>query len=140
MIKSLIFASSSAVNTTTSNLSLLGLRVFAGLAMAFAHGLGKVPPSDRFIGAVENLGFPAPALFAWAAGLSELIGALLLVIGLATRPAALTLMFTMLVAAFGAHASDPFAKKEMALLYFFIFTVFFAQGGGKYSVDSKINP
>lgn len=61
-------------------------------------------------------------------------------IGLATRPAALTLMFTMLVAAFGAHASDPFAKKEMALLYFFIFTVFFAQGGGKYSVDSKINP
>ena len=53
------------MNTTTSNLSLLGLRVFAGLAMAFAHGLGKVPPSDRFIGAVENLGFPAPALFAW---------------------------------------------------------------------------
>ncbi|WP_298769611.1 DoxX family protein [uncultured Shewanella sp.] len=50
-----------------------------------------------------GLGLPFPMLLAAAAVLSELVGGLLLVIGLATRLIAIPLMVTMLVAAFSVH-------------------------------------
>jgi uncharacterized membrane protein YphA (DoxX/SURF4 family) len=40
-----------------------------------------------------------------------------LVLGLATRLAAFPLLFTMLTAAFFIHGDDPWAKKELAVLY-----------------------
>ena len=57
-----------------TDFGLLALRVFAGLSLAFGHGLGKLPVSSGFIEAVGNLGFPIPIVFAWAAVLSEFVG------------------------------------------------------------------
>lgn len=51
----------------------------------------------------ESLGLPAPELMVYVAGLSELIGGILLVGGLATRWATIPLMVTMAVAAGTAH-------------------------------------
>lgn len=114
------------------------LRVFTGLSFALAHGYPKV-----FEGKLEGLtktvagwGWPFPTFFAWSAGLAELVGGLALALGVLVRPLAPFSMFTMLVAAFVAHAGDPWAKKEMALLYFFLFLFFFAHGGGPHSVDA----
>ena len=118
-----------------SDLGNFLFRLFVGLSMALAHGLGKVPPSDKFIEGVEGLGFPLPLAFAWGAGLTELLGGLLIASGLFTRWSALFLGFTMAVAAFGRHASDPFNVKEMALLYFFASVLIALQGAGKYSLD-----
>ena len=120
------------------DLGLLLFRVFIGAAMAFAHGLGKLPPSEQLIQGVAGMGFPQPELFAWAAALSEFAGGVLIVIGLLTRPAALFLGFTMFVAAFAAHADDPFQKKEMALLYLFSCVLLLFSGAGKYSADRLI--
>lgn len=114
------------------------LRVFAGLSLALAHGLGKIPPSDRFVEGVANLGFPAPVVFAWSAGLAELAGGLLVAAGLATRPAAGFACFTMLVAAFGRHAADPFEKKELALLYGAILLAFVFVGAGRFGLDALV--
>ena len=50
-----------------------------------------------------GLGLPFPALMAGLAVATELVGAALLLIGLATRLVAIPLMFTMLVAAFTVH-------------------------------------
>ena len=111
------------------------LRMFTGFALAFGHGLGKLPPSEKFVATVANLGFPAPGLFAWAAALSELGGGLLLALGLATRPAATAVAFTMLVAAVGQHWSDPFAKKELALLYGAIALAFVLLGSSRFGLD-----
>jgi putative oxidoreductase len=121
------------------NLGLLSLRLGAGLIMAFAHGLGKLPPADGFIGFVGSLGFPAPVAFAWLAGLSEFIGALFVSLGLGTRVSSLFLAVTMAVAAFGAHGADPFAKQEKAILYLIMFLTLFFTGPGKYSVDALID-
>jgi len=52
---------------------------------------------------VANLGFPAPALFAWAAALAEFLGGLLVFLGLGTRVAAAFAAFTMVVAGFARH-------------------------------------
>lgn len=111
------------------------LRVFVGLSLAFAHGFGKLPPSEGFIGGVGDMGFPAPVVFAWAAALSEFVGGILLAVGFLTRPSAAAIAFTMGVAAFVRHAADPFKAKELALVYFCVALVFLVRGGGRYSVD-----
>ena len=121
------------------NFGLVLLRVFAGFSLAFGHGLGKIPPSEGFIGGVSDLGFPAPAFFAWCSGIAEFFGGILLALGLSTRPAALFIGINMGVAAFLRHADDPFSGKEKALLFFFIALLFFVTGAGKYSIDKLIN-
>lgn len=118
------------------DVGLLIFRLSIGGIMAFAHGLGKVPPSEQFVMGVESLGFPLPLVFAWAAALSELVGGLLILSGFFTRYAAAFLGFTMAVAAFKAHAADPFNVKEMAILYLTACVLLFFQGAGKYSLDS----
>lgn len=121
--------------TLADALGLAALRVFSGLAMALAHGMGKVPPKAGFIGGVEAMGFPLPTVFAWGAGLAELVGGLLLALGLCTRPAALAIAGTMVVAAFVRHGGQPFATMELALLYLAVVLVFAVRGGGRLSLD-----
>lgn len=104
--------------------------------MALAHGIGKIPPPSGFVGTVGDLGFPAPLLFAWCAAIAELVGGLCLAAGLATRFAAGFILITMLVAAFGAHGSDPFSDQEMALLYAAAMLPFLLAGSGRVGVDS----
>ena len=111
------------------------LRVFAGLALSLAHGINKMPPSEGFIGVVAELGFPEPVAFAWAAGIAELAGGLLLAIGLLTRPAAILIAITMLVAAFLGEAGNPFSDREPPLLFAAIAIYFVLAGPGRYSVD-----
>ena len=121
-----------------SDLGLFLFRLFVGLTMAFSHGLGKIPPPEQLISGVESMGFPFAIGFAWAAALSEFIGALFLASGLFTRISASFIAITMGVAAFVVHSADPFAKKEMALLYFVACVMFIFTGAGKYSLDTII--
>lgn len=122
-------------SSLSASLSLAALRIFAGLSMAFAHGLGKLPPPEKLIEGVGAMGFPAPELFAWLAALSEFAGGILLAVGFLTRPAAAFMAITMFVAAFVVHSADPFNVKEMALLYFFISVAFAVRGANRISVD-----
>src|SRR5688572_15808452 len=115
--------------TPLADFGLLVTRLGVGLIMAFGHGLSKVwrdgsiGPPEQLVQGVDAMGFPAPTAFAWAAALTEFLGALLLALGLFTRPAALALTFNMAVAAFVAHRKDPlFATgtgpaKEAALMF-----------------------
>jgi putative oxidoreductase len=125
-------------SSNSREFSLTFLRVFTGLSMAFSHGIGKVPPQEMLLQGVAAIGFPMPEFFAWAAGLSEFAGGILLALGLFTRPSAAFLAFTMGVAAIVVHAADPFAKKELGLLYFSIALVFTVRGSGRWSVDNFI--
>jgi putative oxidoreductase len=122
-------------NNIWNELSITVLRLYVGFAMAFAHGFGKIPPPERLIEGVTGMGFPMPAVFAWAAALSEFLGGILLAIGLFTRPSAFFLGFTMCVAGFVAHGQDPFDKKELALFYAASCLVFLFRGASGFSVD-----
>lgn len=114
------------------------LRLFAGLALAFGHGVGKLPPSRRFIEGVEKMGLPMPEVLAWAAGLSEFAGGLLLAVGLLTRPASFFILVTMLVAGVLRHAADPFPEKEKAFLFAAVALFFLLAGAGRFSLDAMI--
>jgi putative oxidoreductase len=135
--KKLVFGTNNSYSLKT-DIGLLLLRVFAGLSMAFAHGMGKVPPSDGFIRGVGKMGFPMPELFAWSAGLSEFLGAILIAIGFLSRPSAFFLSITMLVAALIKHGGDGFGSQEKPLLYAFVFILIMLAGPGRFSVDGKI--
>jgi putative oxidoreductase len=73
------------------------------------------------------------------AGLFELFGGLLLLVGLFTRPVAFLLSGLMAFAYFIAHAPRGFWPivngGELAALYCFVFLYLAAAGGGPWSVD-----
>ncbi len=135
MLKIILFGGESGLSYT-ANAGLTLLRIFAGVAMAFSHGIGKVPPGEKLIEGTANLGFPMPTLFAWAAGLSEFVGGILLALGFLTRISSFFIAFTMLVALVGVHGADPFNKQELAFMYLFVSIAFLLKGGGDWSVDS----
>lgn len=122
-----------------TSVGLLIMRVMIGLMFA-THGYQKIfgGGMEGFTGAVESMGFPAPALFAFAAALSELVGGVLIALGLGTRIMAFFAAITMFVAAFVAHAQDPFDVKEMALVYFAFFFGLIFTGAGQVSLDAVI--
>jgi putative oxidoreductase len=120
-----------------SELLLAAARVFTGLALALAHGWGKIPPPERFVQGVVKMGFPYPEVFAWMAALAEFGGGLLLAVGLFVRPAALAIAINMAVAGFVSHAADPFRAREMALLFLALALVFLALGGGRFALDRR---
>lgn len=122
--------------STMAEVGELILRLFAGLSLALAHGLGKMPPTEGFISGVGKLGFPAPTFFAWMAGLSEFAGGILLALGLFTRPAAFCIAFTMGTAAFLQHRNDLYQVKELALMYLAIALFFLLKGAGRISADA----
>lgn len=124
--------------TITSDLMLALLRVFSGLAMAFGHGIRKVPPSEGFIQGTADMGFPWPTFFAYMAGYSEFLGGIFLALGFLSRPSAFFIAATMFVAAFIRHADDPFGSAEKAYLYFIIGLVYLVLGSGRLSLDQVI--
>jgi len=98
-------------------------------------------------GSQKLFGVPAaqqaatPPLFSmiWIAGVLELFGGLLILLGLFTRPVALILAGEMAVAYFMVHAPQGFwpllNRGELAALYCFIFLYLAAAGGGPWSID-----
>jgi putative oxidoreductase len=127
-----------ATTSRAGDAGLLILRVFAGLALALAHGMGKIPPQDGFVGMLGGLGIPAPHLAAWLSGIAEFGGGILLALGLLTRPAALLIVINLAVALVFAHAGDTFAERELPLLFFFIALAYLFKGAGRFSIDAMI--
>ncbi len=113
------------------------LRIITGL-LFLAHGTAKIiqwPYVDMF-----KDGVPLASLFG-IGGILEIIGGLLIVIGLFTRITAFVLSGMMAVAYFMFHAPASFYpiinQGELAILYCFVFLYFAAQGAGPWSVDAR---
>jgi len=83
---------------------------------------------ERFGNPDRGFGLPMPELMAWLATGTEVVGAVLLVIGLAVRWIAIPLLVTMVVAALVAHwengwqavvnGSFPFASEHLGIFRF----------------------
>ena len=110
------------------------LRIVAAF-LYLAHG------SQKLLGyPSEDAGPPASALIT-VAGVLELGGGLLLLIGFLTRPVAFLLSGQMAAAYFMAHASRGFWPLlnggELAALYCFVWLFFAAAGPGALAVDRR---
>lgn len=105
--------------------------------MAIVHGLPKV---GRLLGAAP-IKFPDPfglgaSVSLALASFGEFVCGLLIAVGLFTRAATLPLAFTMLVAMFYAHASDPWSKREPAFMFLVPTLALLLAGPGRYSLDA----
>lgn len=120
------------------NFSLLFLRLAAG-AFMLTHGLPKLQKltSGAEIKFADPFGL-GPEFSLVLAVIAEVLCSILIMLGLGTRVAALFLITTMSVAAFHAHAADPFSTKEKALLFLVIFIFLFLTGAGRFSIDQFI--
>ena len=114
---------------------LLGLlRIILGF-LYIQHGTAKL------FGVPHVAMFDGLQLFSLmgAAGVLELVGGALLLIGLFTRPVAFILSGQMAVAYFLMHAPAAFLPilngGEMAVMYCFTFLYFAAAGAGAFSLD-----
>ena len=112
------------------------MRIVAGLLFA-CHGAQKL---FGVLGGVDQQGGSAPlfSLFGLA-GIIELVGGLLIAVGLMTGYAAFVASGEMAGAYFMAHAPRGFwpiqNTGELAVLYCFVFLYIASRGAGVWSVD-----
>jgi len=120
--------------------SLLLLRVVLG-TMIIHNGFDKLADISGFAEAyVEAIGLPFPIFFAYCAALTEVVASPLLVLGFLTRPAALGLFSTMLVANYHHILIGGFSipSIELSSIYAASFAFFAIYGGGKFAIDTLI--
>lgn len=136
----------SFLNTNARNWALLAPRLVVGVVMA-SHGAQKLfgwfggyglEGTGGFF--AEKLGLTPGVFWAGLAGSGEFFGGLLLLVGLATRFAALSVGITMAVAIITVHRGAFFAPAgmEYPLTLLAASIAFLIAGGGALSIDAKL--
>lgn len=115
---------------------LAALRIVTAL-LFLEHGTSKLW-GWPFVDGLSNL--PPFTLF-WTAGVIELVGSLLVLFGLFTRPAAFILSGEMAVAYFMEHLPIDFFpirnQGDAPILFCFVFLYLAAAGPGTFSLDGR---
>jgi putative oxidoreductase len=113
------------------------LRIVAAL-LFLEHGTAKFFAFPH----VEMYDHIAMYSLPWFAGILELVGGILLTLGLGTRLVAFLLSGEMAAAYFIAHAPGGFFPilnhGELAVLYCFVFLYLALAGGGAFSLDNVV--
>jgi putative oxidoreductase len=124
------------------SIAFAALRIVAGFMFA-CHG------AQKLLGWFNSPGQPPAFSQLWFGGVIELVGGILIALGLFTRPVALLASGTMAVAYFQFHWQVQHAgalserllpivnKGEPAVLYCFVFLMFALSGAGAYSLDAR---
>lgn len=135
-MKRLLYLDSSQ---TVKESMLLFIRVIIAFLMLSQHGLFKLQTllSGEEIRFASVLGISPKGTMSLAM-FAEFFCALLIVIGLFTRFAALALIVNMLVIVFHIHGTDPVSAKELPILYLAGFIYIAFNGGGRYSLDRML--
>jgi putative oxidoreductase len=136
---SILFRSPTAAHV---DLVLLVLRIPLGIIFVahgaqkvFVHGLAGV--TEGFAG----MGVPLPGLVAPFIALLELVGGVMLILGVLTRPVALLLLFEMLGALFIVHLAAGFFLPrgyEFVLILAAVALAIVIAGAGAYSIDGLL--
>jgi len=129
--------------TDTGNLGasigLFILRVGAGLSLFLKHGLEKLTGYSTM---VQH--FPDPIHIGAHAGLAyalltDGICSVLVILGIATRPAAVLILINLLTAFFFVHHAAFFADghAELVWVYIAVFATLIFTGPGRFSIDGR---
>lgn len=122
------------------DLGLLVLRLYLGATMIYVHGWNKLLNFKTAAPGFQSpLSFLPPQAAYGLMVFAEVGCSILLIIGLLTRFASLTLLINMTVAFVVVHAAALTGKGsgEMAFLYLGGYLVLFLAGPGKFSADRQ---
>ncbi|MBA3603386.1 MAG: DoxX family protein [Parachlamydiaceae bacterium] len=131
-----------AVGESLQSVLLLAIRLFWGYGF-FQSAQGKFKDLPATIAFFENIGIPFAKFNVYAVASIELVGGLLLMIGLVTRLVSIPLMIVMVGAYLTAHLDsvksifdDPKTfVKEAPFNYLLACLILFVFGPGKLSLD-----
>jgi putative oxidoreductase len=108
-----------------------------GIDKIFHNGAARIAAGN-----ITALGLTPPYVWAWAVTILEFFGAILLGLGLFTRPVAFALTVELTVITFGIMSARGFfwttGGMEVALLMELATIAFVFGGGGRYSLDRLI--
>jgi putative oxidoreductase len=134
----ILFSTKSYINTAL----LLG-RLATGFLMVKLHGWSKLMAgTDRWEGLgsklAQTIGLDFMSIpLGFMASFAESIAAILLILGLTTRPAAFLLAFTMMIASI-KKLEGGLKAAELPLLFLLLSLIILLCGAGKYSLDHRI--
>jgi putative oxidoreductase len=120
------------------DLGLLLLRVSFGGLLLFCHGWPKLMNFSGIAPTFPNPYGLGPQLSLGLAVFAEVFCSALVMLGVATRLAAIPPSVTMATALLIIHSSDTYDVKEPSLLYLIPFLVLILTGSGKWSLDSLL--
>ena len=133
-----------ATRTETKTAPVTGVVIGASrIVISFLFGFHGLQ-GFGFFGGIDGQGGGVPfgSFPGWWGSVFELAGALLLLVGLASRPAAILLSGVMAYAYFTVHAPMgllPLQNMgEPAAVYAWVFLLFAAIGPGRFAVDTLI--
>jgi putative oxidoreductase len=121
-----------------TSFALLILRLGGGALLLYGHGRGKLGNfAERAAAFADPIGLgPVPSF--WLVVFAEVLCAGLVVVGFLTRISTIPILIFLAVAAFVQHASDPWARKELPLLFAAPFLALLLMGPGRFSLDAAL--
>lgn len=140
------FSSLDGVAASSSDLLLLIGRIGMGWLM-LASGYGKFMNIAGTTGYFTNLGFPSPGTMVWLVGGAELVLGAALILGIATRYAAIATFIFVLIATATAHRYWTYPApaqgaqytqflKNLAIMGGALYI--FVTGSGRFAIDPKL--
>ena len=125
--------------------ALLILRLALGV-LVLVHGVSKLPPPPEFlVSALSQRGLPS--VLAYGVYLGEIVGPILIIVGIWTRVGALLIVANMIVAVLIAHTGNLFQLNkqggyalELQAMYLFTAVALALTGAGRYSVGGRYGP
>ncbi len=114
------------------------LRIAVPLILVLAHGLPKLTGwTEKSTQFPDVIGLGSPTTLALVI-FAEVFCAGLVVLGVATRLFAIPVVINFAVAVLIAHAGDPFARRELAVLFGITFVVLAIAGGGRLALGRAL--
>ncbi len=134
----LIFPGLAGFYSAVSDLWYPMIRIVAGACLLF-HGWGKVAAGTYSIApSLVKYGIQPAGPLGYFVVILETIGAVCIILGLATRFFAAAIAIEMAVIAFVVKGSLGFAQMELFILFGVVFFAIALRGGGPYSLDRMI--
>ena len=135
-LHSYLFKSQS--NSKSVDIYLLIFRVLVSLSMINTHGMKKLLNFEETAKHIPDPLGVGGEISTFIAILANIVAPVFIIFGLATRPAALIILSVTLMGFFVVHGNDPWAVRDIPLMYSLAYLLILYLGAGKYSLDHNI--
>lgn len=128
---------SSEPSFLSKDFSLFFFRVLVSLTMINTHGMKKLLNFEDTIQHIPDPMGIGGEISTVVAIIANIVAPLFVILGFGTRLATLPILSVTLMGFFIVHGNDPWAVRDVPLMYSLAYLLIFFMGAGKYSLDHK---